>query len=64
MLLLAPLHNRDSRQHQVDPPTWFVFPDDDGWLVDNIVTSFETNICAAVKAKWKAVINYSVDTFK
>ena len=59
--------DRDARQ--VDPPTRFVIPDDDGmlgngWLVDNLVTSFETNIRAAVKAKWKAVINDSVDTFK
>ena len=43
--------DRDARQ--VDPPTRFVIPDDDGmlgngWLVDNLVTSFETNIRAAI----------------
>ena len=59
-------HEMDSRR--VDPATRFVIPNDNmlgkAWLVDNLVTMFATNIQVSIKAKWKAFINNSVETFK
>jgi len=59
-------HESDSRR--VNPATRFVIPYDgmfgQAWLIDNLVVMFSANIRTSIQAKWRAVVNDSIQSFK
>jgi len=59
-------HESDSRR--VNPATRFVIPYDgmfgQAWLIDNLVVMFSANIRTSNQAKWRAVVNDSIQSFK